>query len=1107
MVKLQKFLPEPTAQLRGLFYFPFILRITLRTFQRGIDRIRRNDVTKQRTGVIFSVRNSPIMDDQSLIVIAGIALFVLFGPWILLWRNNSRRKRDRDEDQWRWRELTERLYGLEEKVRTLQKARVAPSSDQAKPAASEQPVVATEAAKFPDPSVIPAEKRDAPLKSNLSVLAAANWVKKDTVESLTPSASPASTIPSIPVPRPSKPQPSFAATEISPSLVDRLKGSLSLEEVLGTNWLNKLGIVILVLGIAFFLAYQLKTLGPAGKILVGFVTAGVMLTAGIWFDRGERYRILARAGIGGGWALAFFTTYAMYHVPAAQVLSSQPLDLVLMLTVAAAMVVHTLRYRSQVVTGLAFLLAFLTVTISHSNVYSLSAGAVLAAALVTIVLRMQWFELEVFGILASYLNHYLWLRPIIEPMHGKHHPFPEFAASAGMLGLYWTIYRLSYVFRKPTADIPQQERVSTVAALLNTALLLALFKYQSAHPEWAFWALLAIGGVETMLSRLPVVRRRRPAVIVLSTLGVILLVAACPFRYSGMRLSVLWLVEAEALLLIGVWTKEIVFRRLGILGMILASGQMLAVDAAEIFGRRMDSADLRPDFRVAVLLAVASALAYFNVYWVLKRYPGLFSHEVDRRVMQRMSYVGTVLLLIAAWAAFPESWTAVAWGALGLALALWARRLSVTVPDPPETRVWELYLQANFFALLSVLRVLVVNLETTAKYHGISLRLLTIASVSTLLYVTSKWSGMPDRVRGISFGQRLYSQGQLASSAYTWSASFLVVLLAWYELRPVSVADAWMVVGLMLFELGLEWKNLALRLQAYAAFAAAFVRIFFVNLNAAGNPGEISPRFYTIVPFALGFFYAYWRLHEKTLDLTKREIRFKAGEVCCWMGTIAFAALMRFELEPDWVAGAWAALVFALMAISWHTERRVFLNQAMLIDAGILFRAVLHNLYERSYFPAPGWESRWITVGTAISLLLLSLPFAYQLRKKNEPSTETGLVRLLQSVARRPEQVLFFSAIGLLTALLALEMRHGMVTLSLGVEGVAVFVFALWVGERSFRLTGLGLLLLCVGKILLVDVWRLEPRDRYLTFIVLGTALLLVSFLYTRNREALRQYL
>jgi uncharacterized membrane protein len=82
-----------------------------------------------------------------------------------------------------------------------------------------------------------------------------------------------------------------------------------------------------------------------------------------------------------------------------------------------------------------------------------------------------------------------------------------------------------------------------------------------------------------------------------------------------------------------------------------------------------------------------------------------------------------------------------------------------------------------------------------------------------------------------------------------------------------------------------------------------------------------------------------------------------------------------------------------------------------------------------------------------------------------------------------------------------------MVTLTWGVEGVGIFLLALWLGERSFRLTGLGLLLLCVTKILVVDVWRLNLRDKFLTFIVLGFALMLVSFLYTRNREALRQYL
>jgi len=332
--------------------------------------------------------------------------------------------------------------------------------------------------------------------------------------------------------------------------------------------------------------------------------------------------------------------------------------------------------------------------------------------------------------------------------------------------------------------------------------------------------------------------------------------------------------------------------------------------------------------------------------------------------------------------------------------------------------------------------------------------------------------------------------------------------LIWYELRPTGVAVAWTVGGLVLLELGLTRKLPSLRLQAYVAFAASFLRIFFVNLNASGGPGEVSPRFYTVLPLALAFFYGYWRLYENRESLLEMERKFKAADLCCYLGTISIAALMRFEVEADWVAAAWSALAFALLAIAWRSDRLVFLHQALLLGFGVLFRTLLHNFYQRSYFPASGWESRWICVGAVVTLLFASLPLLFQLRKKDEASAESGIIRVVQALARHPEQVFFFVAVVLLTVLLALEMRHGMVTLSWGVEGVAIFIFALWVGERSFRLSGLGLLLLCVAKILLVDVWRIDdPQARYLTLIVVGAALLLVSFLYTRHREAIRQYL
>jgi len=110
-------------------------------------------------------------------------------------------------------------------------------------------------------------------------------------------------------------------------------------------------------------------------------------------------------------------------------------------------------------------------------------------------------------------------------------------------------------------------------------------------------------------------------------------------------------------------------------------------------------------------------------------------------------------------------------------------------------------------------------------------------------------------------------------------------------------------------------------------------------------------------------------------------------------------------------------------------------------------------------------------------------------------------------IASRPEQVVFFVPTILVTFMLALKMRSGMITVSWGIEGVMIFLLALAVKERSFRLTGLGILLLCVAKVMALDVWGLQPRDRYVTFIIVGAALVLVSFLYSKYRDAIRQYL
>jgi uncharacterized membrane protein len=108
---------------------------------------------------------------------------------------------------------------------------------------------------------------------------------------------------------------------------------------------------------------------------------------------------------------------------------------------------------------------------------------------------------------------------------------------------------------------------------------------------------------------------------------------------------------------------------------------------------------------------------------------------------------------------------------------------------------------------------------------------------------------------------------------------------------------------------------------------------------------------------------------------------------------------------------------------------------------------------------------------------------------------------------RHPEQILFFAPVLLISSMIAVKMNPGMVTLAWGIEGVMVILLGLFVGQRTYRITGLFLLLLCVGKIVVRDAWHLEERDRYITFIVLGAALTLVSTLYGKYRDTVRRLL
>ena len=95
-----------------------------------------------------------------------------------------------------------------------------------------------------------------------------------------------------------------------------------------------------------------------------------------------------------------------------------------------------------------------------------------------------------------------------------------------------------------------------------------------------------------------------------------------------------------------------------------------------------------------------------------------------------------------------------------------------------------------------------------------------------------------------------------------------------------------------------------------------------------------------------------------------------------------------------------------------------------------------------------------------------ALPIAFRLRAvyATEPDS-SALAR--KPGLNYPEQWFFFVPVVLLAFLIAIRMNPGMVTLSWGVEAVLMILLGLGVKQRSYRISGLLLLVLCVAKIVL----------------------------------------
>jgi hypothetical protein len=174
------------------------------------------------------------------------------------------------------------------------------------------------------------------------------------------------------------------------------------EEVVGGNWLSRVGALVLVIGIALFLGYSLTQLGPAGKVGIGFAVGLSMLLAGVTLRGNEQYGTFATSLIGGGWAAVYFTAYAAHALEPARIIASPTAGAAFLFLVSLGMVVHALWYESERGTALAFLFSFASLNVSPLTGFSVYASLLLTVSILGLAYLRQWFRLAVTGVILAY---------------------------------------------------------------------------------------------------------------------------------------------------------------------------------------------------------------------------------------------------------------------------------------------------------------------------------------------------------------------------------------------------------------------------------------------------------------------------------------------------------------------------------------------------------------------------------------------------------------------------------------------------------------------------------------------------------------------------------
>ena len=261
---------------------------------------------------------------------------------------------------------------------------------------------------------------------------------------------------------------------------------------MGTYWLPRIGIAVLLTGMVFFAAYITPRLGIAQKVAVGYLACLVLGVVGMALEK--KMPQFARVLLAGSLALAYFVTYAAHFVDGFRIIHS-PTVAITMLSVVVLFIVGVAQERqSPTLGGMALFFGYYTSVASGVATFTLASNAVLALAALFFLARNRWVTISYGAVLATYLTYMIWVWRLNQWREMDRLIFDsgylsaaDFHLRGSFLALYWLLFTLgSLIIRRDAMAAAERNGLVT----LNNAFFFLLFSLLMYHTypqsQWQF---------------------------------------------------------------------------------------------------------------------------------------------------------------------------------------------------------------------------------------------------------------------------------------------------------------------------------------------------------------------------------------------------------------------------------------------------------------------------------------------------------------------------------------------------------------------------------------------------------------------------------------------